>query len=183
MHTLLILDGKLLDGDQCVDSSDCSCIHSGKHYPPGSSVYRDCNSWHGTWICSNEPCPGECSVTGQSHFKSFDNKHFTFSGICHYLFAKDCEENSFSVIIETVQCADDPDAVCTRSVSVQLPEENSIVKLKHGGGISLNGQDIQIPFLQGALHIQRTVMSAVRLTYMENMQIDWDGRGTLLMKV
>ncbi|XP_060109795.1 von Willebrand factor [Heteronotia binoei] len=179
-------EGKLLDGDQCVDSYDCSCVHSGKHYPPGSSVYRDCNSCicrQGVWICSNEPCPGECSVTGQSHFKSFDNKHFTFSGICHYLFAKDCEENSFSVIIDTVQCADDPDAVCTRSASVQLPEENSIVKLKHGGGISLNGQDIQIPFLQGALHIQQTVMSAVRLTYRDNMQIDWDGHGTLLMKL
>lgn len=47
--------------------------------------------------------PGECSVTGQSHFKSFDNKYFTFSGICQYLFAKDCVENSFSVIIEMVQ--------------------------------------------------------------------------------
>lgn len=47
--------------------------------------------------------PGECSVTGQAHFKSFDNKYFTFSGICQYLFAKDCVENSFSVIIETVQ--------------------------------------------------------------------------------
>lgn len=47
--------------------------------------------------------PGECSVTGQSHFKSFDNKYFTFSGVCQYLFAKDCLDNSFSVIIETVQ--------------------------------------------------------------------------------
>jgi len=46
---------------------------------------------------------GECSVTGQSHFKSFDNKYFTFSGICQYLLAKDCVENSFSVVIETVQ--------------------------------------------------------------------------------
>ncbi|XP_020641434.3 von Willebrand factor [Pogona vitticeps] len=179
-------EGKLLDGDFCVESSECSCVHSGKHYPPGSSVYQDCNSCicrHGIWICSNEPCPGECSVTGQSHFKSFDNKHFTFSGICHYLFARDCEENSFSVFIETVQCADEPDAVCTRSVSVQLQEENNIIKMKHGGGISLNGQDIQIPFMQGDLRIQHTVMPAVRLTYKEDMQIDWDGRGTLLMKL
>ncbi|XP_053113872.1 von Willebrand factor isoform X2 [Hemicordylus capensis] len=179
-------EGKMLDGDHCVDSSDCSCMNSGKSHPPGSSIYRDCNLCvcrHGIWICNNEPCPGECSVTGQSHFKSFDDKHFTFSGICHYLFAKDCEENSFSVVIETVQCADDPDAVCTRSVSVQLQEEKSIVKLKHGGGISLNGQDIQIPFMQGALHIQHTVMSAVRLTYRDNMQVDWDGRGTLMMKL
>lgn len=179
-------EGKVLDGEHCVDSSDCSCAHAGKRHPPGSSIYRDCNSCicrHGSWICNNELCPGECSVTGQSHFKSFDNKHFTFSGVCHYLFAKDCGEKSFSVLIETVQCADDPDAVCTHSVSVQLQEENTIVKLKYGGSISLNGQDIQLPYLQGALRIQHTVMTSVRLTYRENMQIDWDGRGSLTMKL
>lgn len=27
--------------------------------------------------------------------------------------------------------------------------DNSIIKMKHGGGVSLNGQDIQIPLLQG----------------------------------
>lgn len=27
--------------------------------------------------------------------------------------------------------------------------DNSLIKMKHGGGISLNGQDIQIPLLQG----------------------------------
>lgn len=47
--------------------------------------------------------PGECLVTGQSHFKSFDNRYFTFSGICQYLLARDCWDHSFSVIIETVQ--------------------------------------------------------------------------------
>uniref|UniRef100_A0A674KEJ4 von Willebrand factor n=1 Tax=Terrapene triunguis TaxID=2587831 RepID=A0A674KEJ4_9SAUR len=179
--------GKLLDGDSCVDSSECSCIHSGMRYPPGSSISQDCNSCicrRGIWICSNEECPGECSVTGQSHFKSFDNKHFTFSGICQYLFAKDCAENSFSVIIETVQCADDLDAVCTRSASVRIQDmENSIIKMKHGGVISLNGQDVQIPLTQGALRIQRIMMSSVRLTYGEDLQIDWDGRGKLLVKV
>lgn len=46
---------------------------------------------------------GECFVTGQGHFKSFDNKYFTFSGICHYLLAKDNTDNTFSVAIETVQ--------------------------------------------------------------------------------
>ncbi|KAJ6668444.1 hypothetical protein lerEdw1_011926 [Lerista edwardsae] len=207
-------DGKLLDGDQCVDSSDCSCTHAGKRYPPGSSIDRDCNSCDGEWhsftlwfleiqpVCQMElarlSCAWfscydnlaalshltrECSVTGQSHFKSFDNKHFTFSGICQYLFAKDCGENSFSVLIETVQCADDPDAVCTHSVSVQLREENAVVKLKYGGSISLNGQDIQLPYLHGSLHIQHTVLYSVRLTYRENMQIDWDGRGSLTLKL
>ncbi|XP_074859171.1 von Willebrand factor isoform X2 [Carettochelys insculpta] len=179
--------GKLLDGDSCVDSSECSCIHSGMRYPSGASVSQDCNSCicrRGSWICSNEECPGECSVTGQSHFKSFDNKYFTFSGICQYLFAKDCEENSFSIIIETIQCSDDPDAVCTRSASVRLQDvENSIIKMKHGGGISLNGQDIQIPLAQGALRIQHITLSSVRLTFGEDLQIDWDGRGKLVVKL
>ncbi|KAM6438314.1 von Willebrand factor [Rhynochetos jubatus] len=180
-------EGKLLDGERCIESSDCSCIHSGKHYPPGFTISQDCNSCicrRGTWICSNGECPGECSVTGQSHFKSFDNKYFTFSGICQYLFAKDCMENSFSVIVETVQCADDPDAVCTRSASVRIRDmDNSLIKMKHGGGVSLNGQDIQIPLLQGALRIQRTVRTSVRLTYGDDLQIDWDGHGELLVKL
>ncbi|XP_010408551.4 von Willebrand factor [Corvus cornix cornix] len=180
-------EGLLLDGEHCIESSDCSCIHSGKHYPSGFTISQDCNSCicrRGTWICSNGECPGECSVTGQSHFKSFDNKYFTFSGICQYLFAKDCVENSFSVIIETVQCADDPDAVCTRSASVRIRDmDNSIIKMKHGGGVSLNGQDIQIPLLQGALRVQRVMRSSVRLTYGEDLQIDWDGHGELLVKV
>lgn len=46
---------------------------------------------------------GECLVTGQSHFKSFDNRYFTFSGICQYQLARDCQDHSFSIVIETVQ--------------------------------------------------------------------------------
>lgn len=48
------------------------------------------------------------------------------------------------------QCADDPDAVCTRSVTIRLPNlHSSLVKLKHGGGVSMDGQDVQMPLLQG----------------------------------
>ncbi|MGH0135907.1 UNVERIFIED_CONTAM: hypothetical protein FKN15_060350 [Acipenser sinensis] len=141
-------EGKVLDGEHCVDSSQCSCTHTGRRYPPGSSIAQDCNTCicrHGLWECSNEECPGECFVTGQSHFKSFDNKFFTFSGVCQYLFAKDCQDNEFAVVIETVQCFQ------------QGPP--------------------------GPLRIQHTVMSSVRLTYNEDFQLDWDGRGKLLLKL
>ncbi|XP_006109562.1 von Willebrand factor-like, partial [Myotis lucifugus] len=125
----------------------------------------------------------ECIITGQSHFKSFDDRYFTFSGVCQYLLARDCQDHSFSIVIETVQCADDPDAVCTRSVTARLPSlHNSLVKLKHGGGIAIDGQDVQLPLLQGDLRIQHTVMASVRLSYREDLQMDWDGRGRLLVK-
>ncbi|KAJ1165139.1 hypothetical protein NDU88_005568 [Pleurodeles waltl] len=180
-------EGKVLDGDKCVEVSKCSCIHSGKRFAPGSTIDQDCNTCvcrHGQWVCGNEDCPGECFVTGQSHFKSFDNKHFTFSGICQYLLAKDSKDNTFSVVIETMQCADDPDAVCTRSVSVRLLDlQNTTIKMKHGGGVALNGQDIQIPLNQGFLRIHTTVMSAIRLSYREDLQIDWDGHGNFMLKL
>lgn len=42
-------------------------------------------------------------MLGQSHFKTFDNKFFTFTGQCQYLLARDCTDKEFSVIIENVQ--------------------------------------------------------------------------------
>ncbi|XP_071393775.1 von Willebrand factor [Centroberyx affinis] len=179
--------GKVLDGDRCVEVSQCSCLHMGRHFPPGSSISQDCNTCvcrHGSWECTNEGCPGECLVVGQSHFKTFDNKFFTFTGQCQYLLARDCTDRQFSVIIENVQCADDQDAVCTRSVTLSLPSlEDMTVKLKHGGVVSVNGMDIQTPMHHGRLRIQRTVQSSVRVKFGDDLRLDWDGRGRVLLKL
>ncbi|XP_036961883.1 von Willebrand factor isoform X3 [Acanthopagrus latus] len=179
--------GKVLDGNRCVEVSQCSCVHMGRHFPPGSTISQDCNSCvcrHGSWECTNEGCPGECLVVGQSHFKTFDNKFFTFTGRCQYLLARDCTDSGFSVIIENVQCADDQDAVCTRSVTLSLPSlEDMTVKLKHGGVVSVNSMDIQTPMHHGRLHIQRSVQSSVRVKFGDDLRLDWDGRGRVLLKL
>ncbi|XP_032895484.1 von Willebrand factor isoform X3 [Amblyraja radiata] len=179
--------GKVLDGDTCVVSSDCSCMHMGKKYPAGSSISQGCHECvcsHGKWECTDEDCPGECFVIGQSHFKSFDDKYFTFAGMCQYLLAKDCEGDTFAVFIEKVQCADDPDAVCIRSATLRFLElENMNIKLKHGGRVAINGMDIQPPLIQGSLRIQHTVLSSVRVTYDDDFQFDWDGYGKVNLKL
>lgn len=82
--------GKVLDGNRCVEVSECSCVHRGRHFPPGSTISQDCNTWwgsrrlenvqilfshliifvfvfcsvcrHGSWECTNEGCPGEKHV-------------------------------------------------------------------------------------------------------------------------
>ncbi|XP_057693186.1 von Willebrand factor [Corythoichthys intestinalis] len=179
--------GKVLDGNRCVEVSQCSCVHMGRHFPPGSTISQDCNTCvcrHGSWECTNEGCPGECLVVGQSHYKTFDNKFFTFTGPCQYLLAQDCNQQDFSVIIENVQCADDKEAVCTRSVTLSLPTlEDMTVKLKHGGVVSVNGMDIQTPMYHGKLHIQRFVQSSVHLKFGDHLHLDWDGRGRVLLKL
>ncbi|XP_037308269.2 von Willebrand factor [Pungitius pungitius] len=179
--------GKVLDGNRCVEVSQCSCVHMGRHFPPGSTISQDCNTCvcrHGSWECTNEGCPGECLVVGQSHFKTFDNKFFTFTGHCQYLLARDCTNNGFSVIIENVQCADDEDAVCTRSVTLSLSSlDDMTVKLKHGGVVSVNSMDIQTPMHHGHLHIQRSVQSSVHVKFGDDFRLDWNGRGRVLLKL
>ncbi|XP_053356531.1 von Willebrand factor [Clarias gariepinus] len=179
--------GKVLDREHCVDVSQCSCQHSGKRFPPGSTVSQDCNTCvcrHGSWECTNEECPGECVVTGQSHFKTFDDKFFTFSGICQYLLAKDCDRGVFSVLIDTVQCADDPDAVCTRSVTLKFQAlANQTIRLKHGGVVSVDGIDVQTPLISGRLRVQSTVLSSVRLNFGDDLRLDWDGHGRVQLRL
>ncbi|XP_031420651.2 von Willebrand factor, partial [Clupea harengus] len=179
--------GKVLDGERCVDVSQCSCVHTGKRYPPGSSISQNCNTCvcqHGSWQCTNEGCPGECFVTGQSHFKTFDDKFYTFSGTCQYLLAKDCSDSVFSAVIETVQCADEQDAVCTRSVSLRFHQmANQTIRLRHGGVVSVDGMDVQTPLINGDLRVQRTVQTAVRLSYRDDLSLDWDGRGRVVLRL
>jgi len=38
--------GKVLDGNRCVEVSQCSCAHMGRHFPPGSTISQDCNTWY-----------------------------------------------------------------------------------------------------------------------------------------
>lgn len=77
-----------------------------------------------------------------------------------------------SLCISISQCADDPDAVCTRSVSVRLSAlHNSLVKLKHGGGVAIDGQDVQIPFLQGKLLPTSSVLSQPMSLLAEGTQV------------
>lgn len=49
--------GKVLDGNRCVEVSQCSCVHMGRHFPPGSTISQDCNTWwqykhRNAYICS-----------------------------------------------------------------------------------------------------------------------------------
>lgn len=43
---------------------------------------------NGTWTCTQRQCTAECSAWGDSHYKTFDGKHYDYQGQCDYVLAK-----------------------------------------------------------------------------------------------
>ncbi|XP_073410450.1 mucin-5B-like [Dendrobates tinctorius] len=96
----------------CISEQQCPCIHNEATYRPGDSISVSCNTCickNRRWQCTRKPCLGTCSVYGDGHYITFDNRQFTFSGSCEYILAQDsCGENrgqsSFRVITENAPC-------------------------------------------------------------------------------
>ena len=55
------------------------------------------------WDCTENVCPGTCSVYGDPHYTTFDGKRFVFEGSCEYLLARD-DQDLFKIQAENVPC-------------------------------------------------------------------------------
>lgn len=47
---------------------------------------------------------GECSVTGDMYFQSFDGRSFTFPATCQYVLAKSRNSGKFTITIQNAPC-------------------------------------------------------------------------------
>uniref|UniRef100_A0A8C9X587 VWFD domain-containing protein n=1 Tax=Sander lucioperca TaxID=283035 RepID=A0A8C9X587_SANLU len=75
----------------CITVDQCPCLHNNNVYKSGESYSYTCGSCFcesGQWTCTEENCPGTCSVKGGAHINTFDGKVYTFHGDCSYVLAK-----------------------------------------------------------------------------------------------
>ena len=77
-------EGLVFSDGQCIVPSSCPCFHAGQSYKTGETINTECEDCvcnaGGTFSCVDKPCWGTCSVFGDPHFTSFDNKRFDFQG-------------------------------------------------------------------------------------------------------
>ena len=60
-----------------------------------------------------------CVAWGQEHYRTFDNKVYTFTGACESVLARDCGHNTFTVnVINDRNCQ--PGAACKRELDIYL---------------------------------------------------------------
>lgn len=120
--------GYILDapGGSCVLKKDCPCYHGGEIYREGDAIRADCNTCrcsNARWNCTKNACPGICSVWGDSHYTTFDDRHYDFQGACDYVLAKASLSNveSFVVSVKNVACGT-TGVTCSKSVTLAVGE-------------------------------------------------------------
>ncbi|KAM9860598.1 mucin-5B-like [Aulostomus maculatus] len=139
-----------LDGKGCVPLSSCSCSYNNKVYRAGetySTNCKKCTCQGGQWRCTDENCPGTCSVEGGAHINTFDGKVYTFHGDCSYILAKDCSSKErFVVQGDLVQCGLTESETCLKSVTMALSGGGHVITIKPDGKMYVNGIYAQLPF-------------------------------------
>ncbi|XP_050971216.1 mucin-5AC [Labeo rohita] len=117
----LVSDGK----GGCIAENLCPCFHNGVAYQPGESIKTDCNTCtckDRRWTCTTNQCSGTCSIYGDGHYKTFDEKRYVFSGNCEYSLVQDFCNNStgtFRVITENIPCGS-TGTTCSKSIKLFL---------------------------------------------------------------
>ncbi|XP_060742784.1 mucin-2-like isoform X1 [Tachysurus vachellii] len=109
----------------CVKEHDCPCKHDNHFYASGSEIMDECNKCickHGEWDCTNNKCPGTCTIYGSGHYNTFDKQRFGFSGFCSYMAVQNnCgnQTRTFHVITENVPCGT-TGTTCSKAVRIIL---------------------------------------------------------------
>ncbi|KAK3509611.1 hypothetical protein QTP70_006802 [Hemibagrus guttatus] len=129
---------------------------------PTELIYRECitccpvhcNTEH---ICIDNKlqcldgcyCPdGECSVTGDMYFQSFDGQVYTFPATCQYVLAKSRNPGGFIVTIQNTPCGPNLDGACIQSVNLVLNEDpRTEVTISHSGEVYMASQiRVSLPY-------------------------------------
>ncbi|XP_056464065.1 mucin-5B-like [Gadus chalcogrammus] len=175
-------EGMVSDGKgECIPMESCPCVHNSATYQPGDSIKIDCNTCtckQRSWQCSNNLCYGRCSVYGDGHFITFDEKSFNFDGSCEYTLAQDyCigqSNGTFRVITENVPCGT-TGTTCSKTIKVFL--ENSELILTEGTYQISNGKEDATPFHISTMGIYLVIEANNGLILM------WDKRTSIFIKL
>ncbi|KAL4622712.1 otogelin [Arapaima gigas] len=173
-------EDQIYESGHCVEASDCPCEYHGTVYMSGQTVQEDCNSctcMGGLWNCTEHTCPGECSVTGDIYFETFDGRTYTFHAMCQYVLAKSRSSGRFTVTIQNAPCGPNLDGACIQSVTLVINEDpRTEITLTRSGEVFVSGQHrVSLPYSDEVFHIQElsTMFLQVRAAHGLRLLYNW----------
>ncbi|NXL71128.1 OTOGL protein, partial [Leptocoma aspasia] len=160
-------DGLIMENGTCISLSNCPCIYHGTAFPVGSKIEQECSNCicvGGIWNCTDHDCPAECSITGSSHFTTFDGRHFTFLGICQYILVKGTGKNKFTITLQKAPCGQNFDHTCIESITLVLEDDvRKQVTLTRYVGFPSDFVFLLLLLCSGAIEIQNISSFFVQL--------------------
>ncbi|KAL1271209.1 hypothetical protein QQF64_030225, partial [Cirrhinus molitorella] len=174
-------DDLIYENGVCVKASDCPCEHHGLLYPSGHVIQEDCNNCTcvgGIWNCTEHSCPGECSVTGDMFFQSFDGRIYTFPATCQYVLAKSRNSGKFTVTIQNAPCGANLDGACIQSVNLVVDEDpRTEITMSHSGEVFLASQfRISLPYSDDVFQIQELSSMFVQVKSSQGLRLQYNWR-------
>ncbi|NXH25525.1 OTOG protein, partial [Myiagra hebetior] len=178
-------DGLIYENGLCVKPMDCPCDYHGSFFEMGSVVYEECNNCTcigGKWICTNLTCPAECSVSGDTHFMTFDGRKYTFQATCQYILAKSRTSGTFTVSLQNAPCGQNQDGSCIQSISLILKQDlKRQVTLTHSGDVLIYDQyKINLPYADELFEIRKLSSVFLQVKTQIGLQILYDREGLRL---
>ncbi|KAK1797051.1 hypothetical protein P4O66_008443, partial [Electrophorus voltai] len=168
--------GFVLSNNKCVPLKDCGCVDTiGSYHPVNESWYLEgcehqcvclggriiqcyntsclptetCQLQDGEFVCKPNDVigPGICSVSGDPHYTSFDNKVHHFMGACSYTLTKPCNETLgmqyFTVDTQNEHRGNNKKVSYVKSVIISV--YGMKIVLDKGRKLLVNGGQVTVP--------------------------------------
>ncbi|XP_040893938.1 mucin-2-like isoform X2 [Toxotes jaculatrix] len=175
--------GLLSDGKGgCVEEEDCPCTYNGQSYNSGQKVTVNCNTCtckSRKWECTDHQCDGACTIYGEGHYITFDEKKFSFNGQCGYIFAQDyCSDDingTFRVLTESIPCGS-TESICSTAIKLYLGSKELVLSDENVRVIKQNN-GVEIPYHINTMGIYLVIEAK------NGLVLIWDKRTTLMIKL
>ncbi|KAM9376056.1 mucin-2-like [Pholidichthys leucotaenia] len=178
-------DGLMWDGNGgCVREDDCPCLYNGEAYTSGQSVKVDCNTCtcqNRKWKCTSNDCDGTCTIYGEGHYITFDEKRFAFNGNCGYVITQDyCGDDmdgTFRILTESSQC-ETSESICSFAVKLFLGNKEIVLSEENVRVIQQEqNKEVDIPY---KIH---TVGLYLVIEAKNGLVLIWNKKTTLIIKL
>ncbi|XP_074795133.1 IgGFc-binding protein-like [Natator depressus] len=204
-------DGYLWSGEQCVLPEHCGCEHDGHYYRVGDFLWlADCTQRcscdsSATFRCVPASCnPGQqcavkdgklgcqsqlttCTVTGDPHYFTFDGAVAHFQGTCAYEISHTCNSSldfSFRVVAANRNFRNPRVSFIYRvELWLRTGHFHSHVVLERGKDVLVDGTKTPLPAQLGPVANITRVKNMVTLKAGANVEIQFNGRHALFVRV
>ncbi|XP_008303776.1 mucin-2-like isoform X4 [Stegastes partitus] len=176
-------DGLLSDGKGgCIKEEDCPCLHNGESYNSGQSIPVRCNTCTckgSKWKCTDHECDGTCTIYGEGHYITFDEKKFSFNGECNYIISQDhCgndNNGTFKLLTENIPCESDKNT-CSKKIKLYLGN-NQIVLSEENVRVIKQSKGEDIPFKVHTMGVYLVIEAE------NGLVLVWNKKTTLMIRL